>query len=273
MSYQIKRRNQFLATTAILGSLSFYATQAQAACTESFAGSGVWDCSGASITTQSPTSAAGGALDVSTSGIANVITAAGDALNLSNSIGDTNITYLDVFTSTINGNDNGIVSTNNGTGNTSLTSAASITGTTLDGIFVDNTSVGSNVAIITSGTVVGDDRGIKANNDGSGTTTVTTTGTVTGTTAEAINVSNTGAATNISVNTGAGAILGANIGIDISNSGTAGTTSVVTSGAVTGTSDYAINVFQDTGTAGVTVNTGAGTISGGKKAILVDNDG
>ena len=133
--------------------------------------------------------------------------------------------------------------------------------------------MGSNISITTNGAILGDDRGIKANNDGTGTTTVTTTGTVTGTTAEAINVSNTGAATDISVNTGAGAVSGANIGIDVSNSGTAGTTSVVTTGAVTGTSDYAINVLQDTGTAGVTVNTGAGTISGGKKAILVDNDG
>ena len=273
MSYQIKRRDKFLATTAIMGTLSFFATEAQAACTETFAGSGVWDCSGVIVTTQSPTPATGGALSVSTSSAVSIITGAGNALNLNNAIGDTNVTYLDVFTSTINGNDNGIASINNGTGSTSIISDADITGTTLDGVTLDNTSVGTNISVTTNGDVLGNNRGIKANNDGSGTTTVNTTGTVTGTTQEAINVSNTGAATNISVNTGAGAVLGANIGIDVSNSGTGGTTSVVTTGAVTGTSDYAIDVFQDAGTAGVTVNTGAGALLGGKKGILVDNDG
>ena len=266
MSYQIKRRDQFLATTAILGSMSLFATDARAACTESFAGSGVWDCTGANISTQSPTSATGGALDVSTSSAISTITPAGNALNLTNAIGDTDISFLDVFTSTITGNDNGIYSINNGTGNTSLITDANITGSTLDGVFVDNTSTGSAIAITTNGTVLGDDRGIRANNDGSGTTSVATTGTVTGTTQEGIWVKNNGISTSLSVNAGAGAVLGKTYGVFADNDGI-GATSVTTVGSITGTDNDGVYAFNSASATDITVNSGAGTITGNTQGI------
>ena len=70
-------------------------------CTETAAGSGIWICSGAAgaDTTQTPTSAAGGALDVSTQSGFGITTAAGNAIILTNTVAETDITFVDNYAS------------------------------------------------------------------------------------------------------------------------------------------------------------------------------
>ncbi len=151
-----------LATTA---PLALTVTGAQAGvCTETFAGSGVFVCSGAANAgtdvTIAPAAPAGGALDVSTLPGFGVTTAAGDAIFLINAVNDTNITFTDNNASAIIGNGEGIVARNSGTGFTSISTTGAVTGTTDSGIIVTNFTAATDLTINAQGAVSGGSQGI-----------------------------------------------------------------------------------------------------------------
>ncbi len=113
-------------------------------------------------------------------------------------------------------------------------------------------------------------RAISAENLGTGETSVTTTGAVTSTNGIGIEVTNTAAATSMSVTTGPGAVYGAGEGIIANNQGS-GALMVSTTGDVTGDGSTGLELNNE-GTS-LTLMTGPGTILGQLAGIEARNNG
>ena len=267
-----------VAATPIM--LSVTGTRA-GACVETFAGSGIFVCSGAAggDAQQSLSPPAGGALVVTTDPGFGITTAAGDAINLRNLAADTNITFTDNNASAITGNGDGIDARNSGPGFVSITTTGIVRGTTRDGITVDNRSNGTSLTIDTQSTVTGQLQGIDANNAGSGALSITTQA-VTGTTRQGIYAYN-GAydslgSTNLTINAKA-TVTGQYEGIYARNYGT-GFLSITTQ-AVTGARE-GINAYNGSlkavsyGYYGTNLTINAkGTVTGGQEGIYARNYG
>ena len=91
------------------------------------------------------------------------------------------------------------------------------------------------------------------------------------TTADGINVSTDTTSTDVTINTVAGDIYGADKGIDVSHDGS-GYVSITTAD-VRGNDDEAIDVSTEDTSTDVIVNTVAGAVYGGDKGIEIDHEG
>jgi len=168
----------------------------------------------------------------------------------------------------------GVRGVNRGTGDMTITTG-DVTSNDRDGILANNgfeaSPGGVNLIIDSStGTVIGDGDGVIANNFGTGDTSVTTAD-VTGNGITGIFVTNAATAGNITIDSSAGAVSGAGVGIRALNSGL-GDVSITTADVV-GTSNAGILVSNAAGAGGVTIDSSAGTVFGGIYGIMAEDVG
>jgi autotransporter family porin len=175
---------------------------------------------------------------------------------------------------TISGGANGIDATNYGTGNTSITTTGTVTGTSSIGIYAINNNSSAGYLNVSAATVTGYYNGIYAENDGTGDTSVSASGLVTGTNGDGINIKNT---TN---NTGELNVTSANVtgttnGIEATNNGIGNTIIDSTGGTVTGTNNVGIYALgaNNGGVGGGNVTINAAVVNGGVTGISAENDG
>lgn len=160
-----------------------------------------------------------GAVTVASTGTVIGLDSTGMAVENSNGT-DTTVTVVDV-----SGGTRGIQASSIGaTGALTITAAGTATGTAFDGIFVRNSSTGTDLTV-SAADVTGGTNGINTLNEGTGPTLITTSSVVSGGTGNAISAASTG--TSISVNnsgtleSGTGFALAANGGeTTLANSGT-----------------------------------------------------
>ncbi|MDF1778050.1 MAG: autotransporter domain-containing protein [Rhizobiaceae bacterium] len=191
------------AVPVFLPGIQAYADPVLAGCAEGV--SGQWTCTGTVTETQSPTAATGGALTVNVVEPLSIIAASGNGITLTNSAGDTDITFIDVADADVatvisgdtsdNSNASGIDARNYGSGALSITTTGSVNGGVYysgisSGIWAQNgtygahstNGAGTSLSITTGpGTVTGGRRGIYAFNNGTGGTTISVNGDVTAT--------------------------------------------------------------------------------------------
>lgn len=162
----------------------------------------------------------------------------------------------------------GIVAQNLGTGATSVTAKAAVTGSNT-GINAYSGSMATDLTVRAEGTVSGGVFGINASNDGTGTTSVTATKAVTGTDGDGIYAVNGTTAKGLTI-LAEGTVSGY-FGIEAKNNGT-GATSVTAKAAVTGIIDTGIYAFNAvTAMGGLTVD--AMAVSGATYGIYAENRG
>ncbi|MGJ8535273.1 MAG: autotransporter outer membrane beta-barrel domain-containing protein [Alphaproteobacteria bacterium] len=183
-------------------------------------GGGTYLCSAYTNTTQTLT---GAPLTVTTASDFEIITATGDALNLTGTGG---LSFTDSNASTITGYDSGIRSANLASGALSITTTGVVTGQNNDGIFARNS--GTDLTIEAT-EVDGNRHGILARNNGSGALSITATGLVTGLTEYGIYAQNYG--TDLTIK--AAEVDGNRYGILARNNGS-GALSITATGPVTG---------------------------------------
>ncbi|MFV0359881.1 autotransporter outer membrane beta-barrel domain-containing protein [Tropicimonas sp.] len=232
-------------------------------CAVSAPGSGIWICSGpaGADTTQSPVSAPGGALSVTTSPGFGLSTASGNGITLTNTASNTDITFLDENASPITSPAWGIFANNTGSGALSLTSTGVIESTTQSGIRALN--YGTDLTI-DAATVTSAQRGIHVQNFGSGTLSVTASGTVTGgTNYPGIDAGNSAAGTGLRISSAS--VAGGNYGIFARNSGS-GALSIVADGPVTGTTNNGVDANNSAAGTDLTIETAS--VSGGRRGIF-----
>ena len=232
-------------SAAVFASLFVWSSPSRAgSCVETTPASGTWTCSG-------PASGSDTSVAISSSPHVTVVTQQGFGLSAGagpafvvSSSGGISITDQNASSITSSG-DRGIDVYNDATGDVSVTSNGSITGT--DAIYIAN--------------------------DGTGSTMVTTSGTVTGTTNHAIYVGNNVDTTDIIVSQTAGTISGARDGIHTSQYGT-GATVISVSGDVNGVGDNGIWAANQATATDITITQEAGsTITGYTHGIRADNRG
>jgi len=200
----------------------------------------------------------------------------------------------------VSGGRHGIDARNYGTGALSVTANGDVTGTN-DGIYAKN--YGTDLSVTTGPStygVTGNEDGIYARNFGTGALTVTANGDVSGTTDNGIFALNSASGTDLSVTTGAGAIvIGGSFGITARNYGTnlsittgaggaitggtrgifarnygSGALTIAANGDVTGTNSDGVYAKNNAGGTDLTVTTGAGAaVIGGDNGIFARNDG
>ncbi|MCF6226369.1 MAG: IPTL-CTERM sorting domain-containing protein [Xanthomonadales bacterium] len=162
----------------------------------------------------------------------------------------------------------GISAFNAGSGFLSITTTAAVTGTNIYGISAISFS-GADLTIDASDTVTGGYTGIRVANTGSGVTTITTTAAVIGNSSEGIFAYNGSASTDLTIGA-SDTVTGGSIGISGINRGS-GVTTITTSAAITGGTDYAINTETDLGGNSI-INLNAGTIVSATSAMGIQND-
>ncbi|WP_373476957.1 hypothetical protein [Sphingorhabdus sp.] len=152
----------------------------------------------------------------------------------------------------VTGGTNGIQTSNNGVGSTTIDANANVEGA-VTGINAVNGSTAANL-FITATDVQGGEDGIFADNAGTGTTFIETTGNVVGLAGgggagiEVLNRASAGALARADALTvDANSVTGDAFGISVTNFG-AGSTRVTTSGNVTGTNNVGIRVSRRAGT-------------------------
>jgi hypothetical protein len=167
--------------------------------------------------------------------------------------------------SAITGGNSGIYATNYGKGALTIDVSGDVRGGTGDGIRARNFNLGTtaNLSVTTAAgtSVTGAQRGILAENYGTGGVTVEANGTVIGATNEGIRATTSiGGTGELRVTTGASSEVEGSHGILAENSGIGGLT-VEANGAVTGTSYNGISAksFNTAPSAAMTVSTGAGS--------------
>ena len=117
----------------------------------------------------------GGAATVGVSG--NVTGTTGDGIRVRNVNNfTTNIAVTSDINTAVSGGQNGIWAKNEGSGALVITANGDVTGTSLAGIHADNAVAGTDLTITTDGAVLGGAYGIRAINNGSGTTSITNNG-------------------------------------------------------------------------------------------------
>lgn len=176
---------------------------------------------------------------------------------------------VDTGAGAIVGAANGIRTRQYGTGDTTIT-AADVTGTGDDGIYAYQDGGGAILIDSTAGEVVGGGDGIQAVHDGSGSISVTTAN-VTGGTGDGIRASGAGNIDSITIDSTAGAVTGAQDGIDVRNSGTGDTT--ITTADVDGEAGDGLFVSPASRTADVSIDTTQGAVVGSEDGIDLDQFG
>lgn len=186
---------------------------------------------------------------------------------------------IDTVAGTVTGAADGIDVTNRGVGDLSITTA-NVVATVGNGINAVNAAETGDLTIdTTAGAVAGGTDGIRAANNGTGTTTVTTANvTSTGNYSSGLNVDTSDAAGDLIIDTTAGLITGINTGISVGNSGT-GALSIVTGDVVAnappvdtgnrivgGDGIYALN---DLSAGDVSIDTSAGAVDATGNGIRV----
>lgn len=174
---------------------------------------------------------------------------------------------------TVSGGDYAIFATNSGDGALTITTSGNVTGDTDgdgDGSGIGAIGNGTDLIIDAQGDVIGGNYGITANNNGSGTLSITTAGIVTGTNSMGINATNSTNGTSLTINA-QDDVSGNEEGIYAYNHGS-GSLSVTAMGSVTGGSDYdGIEARVDGGT-DLTVEAQSDVL-GGENGIYAINDG
>ena len=229
---------------------------------------GTYTCSGAAGTdvTQNLNSGTNPLIVTTTAGFG-IFTTAGNAFDLSNSIGGTSIDFTDPNFSSITGNLTAIRVLNLGTGATSITSNGAVTGGSNNGIYAFNYASSTSLTISTVA-VSGGSIGIGAYNFGTGAASITSTGTVTGTNNYGIYARNAASASTLTINSAA--VMSNKTGIKTKNAGS-GATSITASGTVTGSGDYGIYARNESGATDLTINTVA--VTGNNTGIIARNLG
>lgn len=171
-------------------------------------------------------------------------------------------TNLTVNTAAVSGRIYGIFAMNNGKGATSITSTGTVTGTISHGVTAFISGDATNLTINTAA-VSGGNRGISANNTGTGATSITSTGTVSAA-GYGIRANNGVTATDLTINTAA--VSGGTTGIRAINSGT-GETSITVNGAVTGSGKGSGISNSTTNNSSITLNSGAAVSAASGLAI------
>ncbi len=199
----------------------------------------------------------------------------GNGIDAYNGYGTVDLT-IDTSAGAVSGGQRGIYARNEGTGDTTITTADVTSGDGSgeggDGIDASNgLSAGALTINSLAGTVSGDVYGINVSNGGNGALSITTAN-VSGAGSDGIRTRNFG--TDVLIDTTAGTVSGQGNGIRAENEGT-GITSVVT-GDVTGLTRFGIDASDDgEGTYGtdVIINSTAGSVTGAFGGISADNRG
>jgi outer membrane autotransporter protein len=204
----------------------------------------------------------GGATTISTNGTVIAVGTGIRAQNRGFNSTDLSINLLDVV-----GGQIGLLAFNAGDGETNITATGTITGTNGTGIYVGNTLTSTNLSISAIDVIGGLD-GIAARNSGTGETTITSTGTVTGTNYIGIYARNSGASSDLTINSVD--VNGGEFGIGALNFGS-GATTVNSTGMVIGTIGAGISVTHGGFNSDATVN--AVDVVGGHTGIFGFNIG
>ncbi len=183
-------------------------------------------------------------------------------------IGDGESIAIDSTAGRVSGGTNGIQASNGISGSITITTA-DVSGAAGNGIEARSAEFGDGLTIDSSaGSVEGGLSGIVANNNG-GAFNITT-GNVSGEVGDGISLDNSDFSGDLSVNTAAGDVVGAQDGIDVdNNAGFSGTATIVTSSVTGGDNGIAVRNFAD----GLTINSAAGTVTGGLDGITADHRG
>ena len=168
----------------------------------------------------------------------------------------------------------GIEILNNGSGNTAVTTAGTITATGTGINTINNSTAGNTTISQTAGTITGGTNGINALNDGTGSTTITVAGVVTGGTGAGINTSDSDTTTSptdnfATVTLNSGAVVSSTSGVAIQNDEGDSLTTVNNGAAIQG------KVISGDGNDNLVINgtaniSGATLLDGGDKANSVD---
>ena len=275
-------RKQLLLGTALVGALiSCYGRRSYAgSCAETAPGSGIWNCTGPALSgtdiTQAPTSTAGGALTVSTSpGFGIDVT--GDAFDLHNSIGDTNISFTDNNSSNITGSGYGLRVNNVGTGTTYVKTTGTVIGGFGPGLFIttEGNNTATDVTVVAQGSVTGSTSGIRVRGlSGNGSIDITANNsTGLGTTlGQGYGIYAWGNGTNTKITTMAGGIVtGGYIGISALGAGS-GTNTIIANGKVYGGAGSYGAIYSRTKGTSLSITTND-IVSGDRSGIITNNYG
>ena len=182
---------------------------------------------------------------------------------------------------TIIGAVDGIYTSQNGTGATTITVAGDVNGTSANGISAINAATATNITVTqTAGTITGGTDGIHSTNYGTGVTVIGVAGNVNGGSDNGIWAEAFGAATDITITQAAGStITGYTHGIRADNWG-AGAISITTAGIVnqtqTGTANYdnyGVYTFNAASATDITLTQTGGAISGNWFGVYANNLG
>ena len=166
--------------------------------------------------------------------------------------------------------DYGVSIIQSGTGNATIVNNGTLGSATdrvqiqgIEALLLNGASTGT-LSVSGSGAIWGADTGIRANNTGTGTTTVNYTGPVNTTGATGVDVDATTGATNVTL----GAVTAATDAVDVTSTGAQ---TIALNGVTTGTAGSGL-VSTTTGARTITVGTG-GNVAGGTQAILLAGTG
>lgn len=231
-------------------------------------GAGTYLCSGIITTTQSLSPPAGQPLKVRTTEQMSIITTSKNALSLSNSIGDTDITFTDTYMSTITGYASGIEVKNYGSGAVSITTTGLVTGgASFYGIDAYNAAAGTDLTIQVAD-VTADNDAIEADNAGSGALSITSTGTLTSTDGSGIDATNQSSGTDLTIQVAT--ISAQDAGIKAYNEGS-GALSITATGTVTSADKIGIKANNES--SGTDLIVQAAAVSAYDKGIDAENRG
>ena len=192
-----------------------------------------------------------------------------DGINAENGSSATDLT-IDSSAGSVTAQDNGIVARNNGTGETTITTA-DVDGEDGNGIDVINAAGSGDIDIdTTAGTVFGRYSGIVTQNQGDGATTIITadvdTGAGEGGPRDGINAVNGISASDLIIDTSAGSVRSiTRNGIVARNNGTGDTT--ITTADVTGDFGYGVDARNASTAGDLIIDTSAGTVATGFSSI------
>ncbi|KPP94422.1 autotransporter outer membrane beta-barrel domain-containing protein [Erythrobacter sp. HL-111] len=177
---------------------------------------------------------------------------------------------IDSAAGAISSGSTGISAENGGTGNTSITTA-DVTSTGDNAISASNAATADSLAIdTTAGSVTGATDGIAALNDGTGSTTITTAD-IDAEGRYGVYAINAASTTDLTIDTSAGDVTAALVGIAVRNEGTGALS--ITGGDVT--SAGGTGVYGNLTAAGtdLAIDTSAGAIGGATNGIYAENYG
>jgi uncharacterized protein with beta-barrel porin domain len=211
-----------------------------------------------------------GATVITDTGTVTTTAANGEGISAFNAASATDLT---VNANNVSGGAYGILAVNHGTGATTVSAGGSVNGTAANGVglLAANDSSGTDLTI-SANRASGAFEGISAENDGTGSTSVTATGLVTSTAADSVGISalNGPATANLTVN--AADVDAGQFGMAVGNGGL-GATVITDTGTVVATAanGEGISAFNASSATGLTVN--ANNASGGYDGIIVGNAG